>query len=302
MKLYFGGAKRSTKKKWSKKYKRSINCKKPKGFSQKQYCKYGRKTRGGTPPLNDLMNSVKSGNIAEAQNIFANNPQLNALNICSEIFKIGSLAGYVDIAAWGLQLCRNINPHYLSLAHTKNVINNLFTEVCRLGCLEVAQWMSREFDNHVDAHDNLLLKSYYELGLIRAARNKHLPVVEWLINMPIITTTVKTYTFTEICAFNLLEVAQLIYNNIRPDITDTVLDSGFNNACLYRSLDVLLWLRELNPFRYEVVVNEANELISCRIISNKEEKLNKIMYVLGASNMLDKIDAEALEMTGEYLG
>jgi hypothetical protein len=34
--------KRNTKKrrKWSLKYKRSINCKRPKGFSQKQYCKY----------------------------------------------------------------------------------------------------------------------------------------------------------------------------------------------------------------------------------------------------------------------
>ena len=29
--------------KWSRKYKLSINCKRPKGFSQKQYCKYGRK-------------------------------------------------------------------------------------------------------------------------------------------------------------------------------------------------------------------------------------------------------------------
>ena len=28
--------------KWSVKYKRSINCNRPKGFSQKQYCKYGR--------------------------------------------------------------------------------------------------------------------------------------------------------------------------------------------------------------------------------------------------------------------
>jgi thiol-disulfide isomerase/thioredoxin len=28
--------------KWTKKYKLSINCNKPKGFSQKQYCKYGR--------------------------------------------------------------------------------------------------------------------------------------------------------------------------------------------------------------------------------------------------------------------
>jgi thiol-disulfide isomerase/thioredoxin len=29
--------------KWSRKYKLRINCNKPKGFSQKQYCKYGRK-------------------------------------------------------------------------------------------------------------------------------------------------------------------------------------------------------------------------------------------------------------------
>lgn len=31
--------------KWSAKYKKSIDCKRPKGFSQKQHCKYGRKTR-----------------------------------------------------------------------------------------------------------------------------------------------------------------------------------------------------------------------------------------------------------------
>lgn len=38
--------KQSGGKRWSRKYKKSINCRKPKGFSQKQYCKYGRrKTR-----------------------------------------------------------------------------------------------------------------------------------------------------------------------------------------------------------------------------------------------------------------
>ena len=31
--------------KWSLKYKKSINCSKPKGFSQKQHCKYGRKKK-----------------------------------------------------------------------------------------------------------------------------------------------------------------------------------------------------------------------------------------------------------------
>ena len=40
-----GRRKRTRRKKWSNKYKKSINCKHPKGFSQKQYCKYGRKTK-----------------------------------------------------------------------------------------------------------------------------------------------------------------------------------------------------------------------------------------------------------------
>ena len=30
--------------KWSLKYKKSINCNRPRGFSQRQYCKYGAKT------------------------------------------------------------------------------------------------------------------------------------------------------------------------------------------------------------------------------------------------------------------
>lgn len=34
---------RKNTRKWTLKYKKSINCKRPKGFSQKQYCKYGRK-------------------------------------------------------------------------------------------------------------------------------------------------------------------------------------------------------------------------------------------------------------------
>ena len=32
--------------KWSLKYKRSIDCSKPKGFSQRQHCNYGRTKNG----------------------------------------------------------------------------------------------------------------------------------------------------------------------------------------------------------------------------------------------------------------
>ena len=31
--------------KWTMKYKRSINCRAPRGFSQRQYCKYGRRNK-----------------------------------------------------------------------------------------------------------------------------------------------------------------------------------------------------------------------------------------------------------------
>ena len=36
--------KKKMSRKWSIKYKKSINCNRPAGFSQKQYCKYGRRT------------------------------------------------------------------------------------------------------------------------------------------------------------------------------------------------------------------------------------------------------------------
>ena len=40
----FGGKTRKSRGgKWSMKYKKSINCSRPKGFSQRQHCKYGRK-------------------------------------------------------------------------------------------------------------------------------------------------------------------------------------------------------------------------------------------------------------------
>lgn len=45
MQITSGGSRMNKKehKKWSMKYKRSINCRRPRGFSQRQHCKYGRR-------------------------------------------------------------------------------------------------------------------------------------------------------------------------------------------------------------------------------------------------------------------
>lgn len=42
----YNAPRKGMKSRWSTKYKKSINCSNPKGFSQKQYCK--RKRKGGT--------------------------------------------------------------------------------------------------------------------------------------------------------------------------------------------------------------------------------------------------------------
>jgi hypothetical protein len=48
------GAKKGAKRggKWSMKYKRSIDCNHPKGFSQKQHCQYGRRSRSSVSKKN----------------------------------------------------------------------------------------------------------------------------------------------------------------------------------------------------------------------------------------------------------
>ena len=51
--------------KWSLKYKKSINCRRPKGFSQRQYCKYGRnknKTKKGNNKTKKGNKKTKKGN------------------------------------------------------------------------------------------------------------------------------------------------------------------------------------------------------------------------------------------------
>jgi hypothetical protein len=46
---YTGGSKTARKRRhWSAKYKRSINCRRPKGFSQRQHCRYGRRSTRAT--------------------------------------------------------------------------------------------------------------------------------------------------------------------------------------------------------------------------------------------------------------
>ena len=69
--------------KWSLKYKKSINCKNPKGFSQKQHCKYGRKKGGATTQKRKSTGVI----------VFKDYPDFTPNLTPREIFKLGSFGG-----------------------------------------------------------------------------------------------------------------------------------------------------------------------------------------------------------------
>ena len=66
--------------KWSNKYKKSINCNRPRGFSQRQYCKYGRPQSRFNQSGGDILNYLPSDmsmTLRQAGNAFSST--VNAL-------------------------------------------------------------------------------------------------------------------------------------------------------------------------------------------------------------------------------
>lgn len=72
--------------KWSDKYKKSINCKNPKGFSQKQHCKYGKK--GGKKTRKNIKPMKKEGKY-----YFKDYPDFTPNLSPREMFLLGSFGG-----------------------------------------------------------------------------------------------------------------------------------------------------------------------------------------------------------------
>ena len=73
---------------WSNKYKKSINCNNPKGFSQKAHCA-GRKKRKETMKISELRNLVRSVLSERSNNAISKAQQKNADNVAKalELYK-----------------------------------------------------------------------------------------------------------------------------------------------------------------------------------------------------------------------
>ncbi len=73
---------------WSDKYKKSINCNNPKGFSQKAHCA-GRKKKENTMKISELKNLVRSVLSERSINAISKAQQKNADNVAKalELYK-----------------------------------------------------------------------------------------------------------------------------------------------------------------------------------------------------------------------
>ena len=128
-----GGTRKKRGGKWSKKYKKSINCKRPKGFSQKQYCKYGRKKKGGRsdPDYSNMSEQELLELIANQ-----NDPTPNNLYLLKEIIQAKNtfdttgeeLIGTTKTGFMALKKINKLLNNFLDRHHYIDSDNELWTE------------------------------------------------------------------------------------------------------------------------------------------------------------------------------
>ena len=102
---------------WSRKYKNSINCRKPKGFSQKQYCKYSRKRRK-TRVMGRRSGGKGRKTINKQRNIYG-----KALTVCSKDpitgWKRTGKCIYDDIDSGRHLVCAKMTKDFLNFTASK---------------------------------------------------------------------------------------------------------------------------------------------------------------------------------------
>jgi hypothetical protein len=129
--------------KWSSKYKKSINCRKPKGFSQKQYCKYGRKKKGGSAnPGADLSDMSQQ----ELIDLIGNQNNPNDLNMLKDIIQSKN-----TFDTTGEELIGTTKTGFMALKKINKLLNDFLD---RHQYIDNEQW-TEELDNEHRKYSNL---------------------------------------------------------------------------------------------------------------------------------------------------
>jgi len=233
---------------------------------------------------NDFINACKTGKISDAMNMIFLNEKIDFHECVNNIFTNACYFGYLDLAKkiYGLRLSVNIDLSYLN--------DCPFRIACEFGHLELAKWL-------YSVNKNLNISNCDDHAFRHACYGGHLEVVKWLysikkdidisrwndnifrmvclngklelakylieIKPDIDISLYNELAFRKVCEAGHLELAKWLLS-IKEDIDITAQnDDAFKKACAneYGDSSVALWLKELRPDRYEVVINEENKII-----------------------------------------
>lgn len=189
----------------------------------------------------------------------------------------------------------------ITFIETNNDLNNVDTFInililaLRNAKLNIAIWaleQCRHIEPYYPTYDHY---TYIDTTFQYVCSRGYIKEIEWMVNeFPFINIDAAFYI--EASNDLGLPVMQFLFNSYLINNIDTT----FERACRFKNVNVLLWLRDINPTKYDVVVNEAGKLVRCGIRKKREERLRNLTYPMAAKGLMDKTDAESLVMLGEH--
>ena len=229
--------------------------------------------------------------------IDAKYPYKEDYTVLNQIYGFVCMRGYFNSIKWMLRKFTSISQEFRRVGA---II------AAGSGYLQILDWMFNAADRELNYRLFIDKNEVINGSFISAAHKGQLAIMQWILNSyeNIITNNTIGTAFERAAQYGHLDILVFINDKFNTFITDQTLDAAFTavcNASNNNKLNVLLWLRDLNtrrnvnPFRYEVKVNEANQLVSCGILPRKDVEFNNLMYSLDKSESLEPMGAEVVD-------
>ena len=147
-----------------------------------------------------------------------------------------------------------ITDEYLS--EIKKIMQKLFTYSCKIGHLDVAEWLY--YQSKTDENQKININATNDLAFRQSCENGHLDVAEWLYclsktdgNQKIYINAMDDFAFRRSCAKGHLDVADWLYYQSKTDENQKINinandEDAFRKSCLSGHLDVAEWLYGLS--------------------------------------------------------
>lgn len=246
--------------------------------------------------LNKLVMVCKNGKLTTMQKILKQNQNFNITWSNNYIFQTACINNHVHIAKWLLEY----KPEIID----SDCFNEQFTIACYKGHTELAKLLYLHKPNIIYAND-------YD-AFISACENGNITIARWLYkkNENIFDFININKLFENVCSMKnfiywpktKLRVAKwLLHINLNINSVGNIVTLNTNNiiisACKYNNIELLEFIKSINPFKYgDVTCSSYNN-----IKSDEESTFNALMYMFDKKGLLNKIPADCVLYIQEYI-